>query len=132
MRLRSLDADGVRAYLDELRPRLLIVRIDAGRVHLRWALPSWAIEEPLRFLLRLIPIATAIAPGLTRRLTGRIGVAGSLAPSTHGPARSSDLWRAVDHLFSEADRDLLHLPADLPFVDVETKDVRVLVGQTRL
>lgn len=132
MRLRSLDADGVRAYLDELRPRLLIVRIDAGRVRLRWALPSWAIEEPLRFLLRLIPIATAIAPGLTRRLTVRIGVAGSLDASTHGPSRSSDLWRSVDRLFSEADRDLLRLPADLPFVDVETKDVHVLVGQTRL
>ena len=32
MRLRSLDAEGVRAYLDELRPRLLTLRVDTGRV----------------------------------------------------------------------------------------------------
>jgi len=132
MRLRRLDADGVRAYLDELRLRLLIVRIEAGRVRLRWAVPTWAIEEPLRFLLRLIPVALAIAPGATRRLVDRVGAARMVDPAPDGAARSGDLWRAVDRLFSEADRDLLRLPADLPFVDVETKDVRVLIGQTRL
>jgi len=132
MRLRSLDADGVRAYLDELRPRLLTVRVDTGRIRLRWAVPAWAIEEPLRFLLRTLGIAMAVAPGLTRRLIDRTGAGRAVAPRPPAAAKPDDLWHAVDRLFSEADRDLLKLPADLPFVDVETTDVRVYVGQARL
>jgi hypothetical protein len=132
VRLRSLDADGVRAYLDELRPRLLTLRLDTGRVRLRWAVPAWAIEEPLRFLLRTLAIAMAAAPGVTRRVLERTGADRAVAPRDPAAMDAVDLWHAVDRLFSEADRDLLRLPADLPFVDVETKDVRVHVGQTRL
>jgi hypothetical protein len=132
MRLRSLDAEGVRAYLDELRPRLVTLRVDTGRVRLRWAVPAWAIEEPLRFLLRSLGIALAVAPGVTRRLLERSGAGRAVAPGGPTATNPDDLWHAVDRLFSEADRDLLKLPADLPFVDVETNDVRVHVGQTRL
>ena len=130
MRFRSLDADGVNAYWNELRLRLLAVRIDAGRVRLRWWVPAWAIEEPLRFLLRLVPIATALAPGATRRLLERTGIGTRI--DLPAADRSDAVWRALDDLFSEADRDLLAMPGDVPFVDVTTNDVRVYVGQARL
>ena len=129
MRLRPLDAEGTRAYLNELRPRLLAVRIRADKVNLRWWVPAWAIEESIRFVLRLAPIALAIAPGAVRRLLGRTQVGGAYLSAA---ARPADLWDAIDELFSEADRDLLALPDDVPFIDVTTDDVRVYIGTVRI
>ena len=129
MRLRPLDAEDVQAYLNELRPRFFALRIRADRVNLRWWVPTWAIEEPLRFLLRLLPIVRATAPATTRRLLARLRMPQAGPAEAHG---RNDLWNAIDQLFSEADRDLLALPGDVPFVDLETEDVRVYVGQTRL
>lgn len=128
MRLRSLDADDARAYLEELRLRLLFVRIQAGRVNLRWWVPTWAIEEPIRFLLRLLPLLRALAPAASRRVLARI----SLPVGGEDLPTSASLWTTFDALFSEHDRDLLALPHDVPFVDVQTDDVRVYIGQTRI
>lgn len=130
MRFRSFAADGLAAYLNELRPRMLAVHLDTDRVRLHWWVPTWAIEEPLRFLMRLAPIAVTIAPDATRRLLQRTGLGDRFARAADGTR--GDLWRALDDLFSESDRDLLALPDDLPFVDVRTRDVHVYVGQTRL
>jgi hypothetical protein len=124
VQLRPLDAAGRRAYLDELRPRFLALRVEAGRVRFAWALPSWALEEPLRFLLRLVPIAYALAPGRARAWLDRADAAGRLGLET-------DAWRAADELFSERDRDLLALPADLPLVDIATSDARIVITQVR-
>lgn len=129
MRLRTLDADGMQAYLNELRPRLFTLRIRADKVNLRWWVPTWAIEEPLRFFLRLLPIVRAAAPATTRRMLERLRL--PHAGTTTDDERP-ELWNAIDELFSEADRDLLALPGDVPFVDLETNDVRVFIGQTRL
>lgn len=134
MRFRTLDAEDTRAYLNELRPRFLFLRVQAGRVNIRWWVPAWAFEEPIRFLLRLLPIARYAAPATTARLLSRARVplrdVSSLAGS--GLSASSDLWTSIDALFSEADRDLFAMPDDVPFVDVQTDEVRVYVGQTRI
>lgn len=129
MRLRTLDAEDVRAYLNELRPRFFVLRIRADRLNLRWWLPTWAIEEPLRVFLRLLGIVHAAAPATTRRLLARLRMAHPPSAEAHD---RGDLWNAIDQLFSEADRDLLALPGDVPFVDLETDDARVFIGQTRL
>ena len=130
MRLRPLDAGGFQAYLDELPPRLLTLRVDAGTVRLRWWLPMWAIEEPLRFALRLYGL---IGPLLPRH------VRDALARDPRVPARllaragaQDTLFTAIDAWFSENDRDLLDLPDDVPFVDVDTGGARVRLQQSRL
>jgi hypothetical protein len=124
VRLRALDAAGLRAYLDELRPRFLTLRVEAGRVRFAWALPSWALEEPLRFALRIAPLAVALAPRRARAWLDRVGVARRLD-------LEPDAWRAADALFSEADRDLLALPDDLPLVDIATHEARIVIAQAR-
>ena len=37
-------------YWDDVRPRLLWLRIDADKVRIRWGMPEWALEESLRAL----------------------------------------------------------------------------------
>lgn len=125
MRLRPLDRDDRDAYLREIRPRLLTLRLTAGRVDLRWLVPSCALEEPLRFLLRLASLAIAIAPERARRLTGGVGLAEG------DPTPSAPWWRAADAFFSEADRDLLALPEGVPLVDVRAADTRIVVAEIR-
>lgn len=126
MRLRALDAAGLRAYLDELRPRFLTLRVEAGRVRFCWALPSWALEEPLRFAMRIAPLALALAPRRARAWLDRVGVTERL-----GAGHQPDAWRAADALFSEADRDLLALPDGLPLVDIATNEARIVIAQAR-
>lgn len=124
MRLRALDAAGRRDYFDELRPRFLTLRVEAGRVRFAWALPSWALEEPLRFALRASSLAVTLAPRRARAWLERVGVAERLE-------LEADAWRAADALFSEADRDLLALPNDLPLVDIDTNEARIVIAQAR-
>lgn len=125
MRLRPLDKDDRDAYLREIRPRLLTVKLVAGSVDLRWLVPSWALEEPLRFLLRVASLAIAVAPERARWLAGAVRHAP--VPRT-GPA---GWWPAVDAFFSEADRDLLALPEGVPLVDVQAADTRIVVAEIR-
>lgn len=130
MRLRPLDKDDRDAYLREIRPRLLTLRLNAGKVHLRWLVPSWALEEPLRFLLRVASLAIAVAPDRARSLASAVGHAhvGPAQVSRSGPAR---WWPAADAFFSEADRDLLALPDGVPLVDVQAADARIVVAEVR-
>ena len=147
MRLRPLDKDDRDAYLREILPRLLTVRLKAGRVDLRWLVPSWALEEPLRFLLRVASLAGAVAPERARWLAAAVRLplgARWTPPPSHaatsrtgtsrtgtsrtGPAR---WWPAADAFFSEADRDLLALPDGVPLVDVQAGDARIVVAEIR-
>lgn len=132
MIVRPLDAAGVRSYLHEIRPRLLTVRVHAGRMRFAWAVPSWAVEEPLRCALRLAPLLNLLAPVVTRRFAGRLGIAAGHASGRTDAAAQPDWWAAVDEAFSEAHRDLLALPGDAPLIDIDAKHARIVIRDVRL
>lgn len=127
--IRPLGPAGLRAYLREIRPRVLVLHVRARGHRFGWAMPSWALEEPLRCLLRLGPVAAALAPTSVRHWMGRLGIAADVGGG--GPV-SRGWWRAVDGLFSEAHRDLLALPPDTPLLDIDTRDVRIVLREIRL
>ena len=119
MRLRRLDQEGFAAYVRELMPRFLLLRVRAKGVSFRWAVPSWALEELMRFGLRLLPLAPRMArylPDKARR-TVRQYTAGA------GDGRST--LAHLDQFFSERHRDLLVLPPGEPFVSIDTDDVSI-------
>jgi hypothetical protein len=83
LRFRRLDGPGLGAYLDELRPRVLVVRIRAKRFRLLWAVPMAPFEELLAFALGLallVPMAARFLPAAPRaRLERRGGLAAAAA-----------------------------------------------------
>lgn len=141
MRLRPLDREDRDAYLREIRPRLLTLRLTAGRVDLRWFVPSWAFEEPLRFLLRVARLGFALAPerlhslaAAVRRTRGGRDAPTDRTPSDGTPTDRTDprtWWPMLDAFFSEDDRDLLELPGGVPLVDVQAASARVVVSEIR-
>lgn len=127
--IRPLDPAGLRAYVWELRPRVLVLSVRARGARFGWALPSWAFEEPLRCLLRLAPVLAALAPSTVRRGLGRLGIG---VPFGGDDPASRGWWETLDGLFSEEHRDLLALPPDTPLLDIDTRDVRIVVREIRL
>lgn len=125
VRLRSLDRAGRRAYLAELIPRFLVLKIRAKGVHLRWAVPSWALEEILRFALRVAPLVPAIVRILPEKAARSVR---RFAPSNAG----RNAWAVLDAFFSEEHRDLLVLPPGEPLVAIEASDVHIRIEQTAL
>lgn len=119
IKLRCLDKEGLRSYLDDLRPRLLTLRLRVKGLHLRWAIPLWAVEEIVLFALKLAPLLPVLArytPGYARRNPspdfGEFDIAGFLIG-----------------LLSEEGRNTLRLPPDRAFVVVETRDALIEIGQ---
>ncbi len=141
MHLRSLDRDDRDAYLREIRPRLLTLRLKAGRADLRWFVPSWAFEEPLRFLLRLAHVGVAFAPerfgalaAAVRRPLGATDMPIRRASSIPTPTDRTDpahWWPVLDAFFSEADRDMLSVPSGVPLVDVQAANARIVIAEIR-
>lgn len=125
LRLRRLDPPGLRAYAEELRPRFLVLRVHAKGVNLRWAVPNWAIEEPVRFAVRLMPLLPVIA----RYLPARAAEPLRRLAAPRGRRRTLEL---LDEFFSERHRDLFTLPPGEAFVSVETDDVHLEVKQVAL
>lgn len=151
MHLRSFGRDDRAAYLREIRPRLLTLRLKAGRVDLRWFVPSWAFEEPLRFLLRVAHVGVALAPERFRSLAAKVRLPlGASDTPTHRtqthrtqvhrtqtdptPIDRTDpahWWPLLDAFFSEADRDMLSLPSGVPLLDVQAANARIVVAEIR-
>ena len=125
VKLRRLDRPGVRAYLDELRPRFLVLRVRAKGVSFRWAVPNWAIEEVVRFALRLAPLAVQAAPHLPDSI-------GRPLRRFSAAAERRRTLALVDAFFSEEHRDLFTLPPGVPLVSVETEDVTFEITQSAL
>lgn len=140
MTLRRLDAAGRRALIDDLNPRFLALDVRTERVTFRWWVPMWAIEEPLRFLLHVVPLVAHLArhrsPSLVRRwprlahALDRLGVASD--PGAAEPGARTSLYDRIDVWFSEADRDLLVMPDGQPFVRVDTKGADLVIEERRL
>ncbi len=117
-----------------LRPRMLTFELDLrnGRTRpfrIRWAMPLWAIEQILTFALRMAPLAAPLAAAAAER------VAPSRAPKVRrameklGARRGATPWLDTLRAMIDAPEDLLALPDGLPYVSVETDDVRLVIGR---
>lgn len=117
---------------DDLRPRFVLVRLEVGRLRLRWGAPLWPFEESLRFGLLTLPwIAYA-----WRRLPSRWRT--ELARPER-PARilleppANAPWPALSALLEGHGEGLLRLPSGEPFVQIDVRDrkdaVRIEITQ---
>ena len=133
MRLPRWDDPGYwERYLDDLKPRFVLVRIEAGRVRLRWGVPLWPFEETLRFGLLLLPWlawAWQWAPRAWREELARPERRARfvLEPPVRPP------WTALEALLDGHGEGLLRLPSGEPFVQIEASDreegVRIEIKQ---
>ncbi|MFO7544338.1 MAG: hypothetical protein R6W77_02475 [Trueperaceae bacterium] len=64
---RRLDQEGLRAYLDEVRPRFLVVRVRVERRTFAWGFPLSALEEIVGFALGAAAFAQAVRSWLPER-----------------------------------------------------------------
>jgi hypothetical protein len=64
---RRLDQEGLRAYLDEVRPRFLVVRVRVERRTFTWGFPLSALEEIVGFALGAAAFAQAARSWLPER-----------------------------------------------------------------
>ena len=119
IRIRRLDREGFAAYVQELLPRFLVLRFRAKGVSFRWAVPSWAIEELMRFTVRLLPLAPRIARYLPRKVRQPV------ERFMVGAGSRRSLLAHLDAFFSETYRDLLVLPKGEPFVSIDTDEVSI-------
>jgi len=115
MRLRPLDADGVRRYVDELRPRFVLVRVRADRVRFDWAVPLSPFEEILTFVLGAAMLLPWLAPMMPERARAALP---ALTTGAGKPTPSHDLIEHFDALAGGALRDLLRIPNGEPYVSV--------------
>jgi len=81
---RRLDQEGLRAYLDEVRPRFLVVRVRVKRRTIAWGMPLSALEELVGFALGAVAFGHALLPWLPARWRSAIDKASQRAG---GPLR---------------------------------------------
>jgi len=127
---RWTDAAWWACTWDDVRPRLLWLRIDAERVRIRWGMPVWALEESLRALFLLGPWVLWIARHLPVRTRSRASGAFGRGRFRLDLDLSGDPgpppWHAARALLEGAGDGMLRLPAGEPFVLVEAgRDVRI-------
>lgn len=132
MTLRPLDRDGRRAYLEELRPRFLSLGIRSGHVNLRWWVPMWAVEEPLRFALRALPLVRRVAPWPSRRPPRRAASWPGTASGSSAGVEAESWFEQIDAWFSEGHRDLLAMPAGRPLLDITTPTATIVIQEVRV
>lgn len=118
-------------FLDDLRPRFVVVRIRSGRLGLRWGVPLWAVEESLRFVLLALPwlaYAWRAAPERWRREPSRPGRRHRVVPPARAP------WGALHALLEGHGRGVLRMDPGVPFVHVEAKGgaERIVVEVTQI
>ncbi len=114
-----------RTVGDDLRPRLLVLHVRADGVHLRWAVPVWALQESLRAVLLVTPWLLWVArcaPAEWRRTWH--GRTAGFDWDLRGPAGRPP-WVAGRALLEGDGADAFALPAGEPFVRVETDDATV-------
>ena len=121
MSLRRLDEQGMRDYLEELRPRFVTLRLTTGKIRIWWGMPLWAFEEVLSFGLRLLPLLPHLTPLLPTRARAALGA--------WQTSNTEGLTAAVTTLLSERGRDLLRLPRGEPFVSIDTGEVSIEIRQ---
>lgn len=138
LQLRRFDEASRREYLDEVRPRLVVLRVRADKVRITWGVPLWAAEEVAGFLLgaaALLNAALPLAPlAWRRRLAQGITVRGRQLKLEHVVARPNEgasaleLFRTIDALAGGSLRDVLRVPAGEPYVNVRTGDTHIEIA----
>ncbi len=120
------------AVWDDLRPRFVVVRVDVGAWHLRWAVPLWPFEELLRFGLLALPwvaYAWQWAPASWRQELARPERRARFV--VEPPLRAP--WPALEALLDGHGEGLLRLPSGSPFIQIEAADgegaVRIEISQ---
>ncbi|MEJ2358242.1 MAG: hypothetical protein P8Y13_09205 [Deinococcales bacterium] len=138
--LRPLDAPGRRAYLDALRPRVLVVRVRGPRRRFVWAVPMAPFEELLAFalaLVLLVPSALRLVPARARgrwlqRFAERpagagpsTGAAGRSSVGAAGAAVPGGLLGRLSLIAAGGLGDALRVPPGTPYLTVETRGVAI-------
>lgn len=132
--LRKLDGPGRRAYLDDVRPRILMVRVRAGRVRFAWLVPLWPFEQLVAFAAGAALLAYAAWPlwagaagGRRSALRARVAEVAGLA----GVALVDDrdvfaaLGASLSTIAGANLGDLLRLPSGVPYVSVSADEATV-------
>lgn len=149
---RRLDQEGLRAYLDEVRPRFLVVRVRAKRRTIAWGMPLSALEEIVGFALGAVAFGHALLPWLparwrtaideaSRRAGGslRLATAAGATPGTTPgttsvtdgvttaptPSPIAALLATANDLAGGALRDVLRIPPGEPYVSVRTDTAHI-------
>jgi hypothetical protein len=119
-------------YWDDVRPRIVLVRVRSGRFDLRWGMPLWALEESLRFALLALPW---LSYGRRRLGAGRERqpTRSSRSARSPGEAPSRPPWGTLLALLEGQGEGLLRLGRGEPFVLVEAAegDQQVLIEITQ-
>lgn len=118
-----------RDYWFDVRPRMLWIDIRNERLHLRWGVPAWALEETVRALalitLWLSWLAQRIPSG-ARALTvergrHRLPINRRSPP---GPAPWGITWALLEGV----GEGMLRLPPGVPFIEIQAgRSLRVRV-----
>lgn len=131
--LRKLDGPGRRAYLDEVRPRMLVVRVRAQRLRFAWLVPLWPFEQLIAFALGMALIAGAVWPAWARRWGraeadapgpwAQVGEAAALAGvvPAEGRSRLAALAQSLSAIAAGRLGDQLRLPPGVPYLRVRSE-----------
>ncbi|HKI59369.1 MAG TPA: hypothetical protein VKA00_09155 [Trueperaceae bacterium] len=132
--LRQLDGPGLRAYLDEVRPRMLVVRVRARRVRVAWLVPLWPFEQLVAFAAGAALLAHAVWPlwtaaaggqrsGVRARVAEVAGVAG--LPPAEARTTLAALAASLSAIAGGHLGDVLRLPPGVPYVRVRSQEATV-------
>lgn len=144
MQLRRFDRAGRRQYLDEIRPRFVVLRLRTDGANITWGAPLWAAEEVLGFMLGTAALMKALLPLTPRawrqRLNQGLEIAGRTVPLMSPAAEVAyverpsttaalaEAWRTIDSLAGGALRDMLRIPLGEPYVEVRAGDTLVEIA----
>lgn len=138
LQLRRLDEAGRRAYLDDVRPRIVVLRLRADKVNLAWGMPLWAAEEIVAFLLGAAALMKAGLPLAPHAWRARLGAGVTIAgrrvafesTDEQGAAGAAllELFRTVDSLAGGSLRDVLRIPPGESYVKVKTSDTHIEIA----
>ena len=135
---RRFDEAGLRAYVDDVRPRFVVLRVRANNVNIIWGLPLWAAEEVVAFALGAAWLLKVGMPLLPAAVRGKLGAGITLAgreyrltPADEMQPESGavlELYRTVNELAGGVLRSVLRVPPGQPYVQVSAGDTHVEIA----
>jgi len=131
--LRPLGPAGLRAYADELRPRMLVMRVRAGRVRFAWMVPLWPVEELVALVAGAALLAHAAWPlwagavgGRRWRLRTRLAdVAGHAGAAPDARGTLAAVLAGLSTPAGSHPGDILRLPPGAPYLSIRSRRAAV-------